>query len=163
MTRRPTTYEKLRSGTRTERGALALTAILPNLRIGECVIDLRGYDYDEPYGPRYVSEDDVIDKFKRREAPIVPGTDLYLVTTDPEGHEAAGRSRDWVGVKPVPHGPYFYEIDPRDYVTFGAVDPEEADYDVPYHTLDAFGCGTPHFNPWYANRDAFERESHLPV
>lgn len=161
MPKAPTTYDDLRNAVRTEREALTLAAVLPNLYENECVIDIRGYT--DPAGRTWFETDeDVLAELRRRETPVVPRSDLYrvhiLTYADDNSKEAA-----YKGVLPIPHGFKAYDVNRADLVEFVRVDPEDADYDPPYRTLDAFGCGSPYYNPYYANRDAFDREPHLPV
>lgn len=161
MAKAPTTYDDLRNAVSTEREALVLAAVLPNIYENECVIDIRGYT-DVAGNTWYETDESVLEEFRRRETPIVPGSDLYrvhMVSYDDVGEDEPS----YKGALPIPHGFKCYDIDRTDVVEFVRVDPEDADYEPPYHTLADYGCGNPYYNAYYANRDAFDREPHLPV
>lgn len=165
MPKAPTTYEDLRNSVRTDREALTLAAVLPNLPEDDRIIDLRGYTDKYTGTVRYETDDDIIDDFVRHETPIVPGTDLYRVRIATGG---IGLDDDtYRGVEPVPHGRRMYGITRTDFSEFVPVDVEDAEYeDAPYHTLTDFGFPSPYFRPPARTIDGdevFERKPRLPV
>lgn len=168
MPKAPTTYEDLRHAVRTDREALTLAAVLPNLPEDERIVDVRGY-YDKHVDDVfYESDADAIDALRRYENPIVPGSDLYRVRLKWAGGDRDDDGSWFEGVEPVPHGRKTYAIDYRDLVEFVSVDAEDADYDdAPYHTLTDFGFPSPYFRPPARTVDGgdevFGRRPHLPV
>lgn len=164
MTKAPTTYDDLYAEGMTEREALTVAVVLPNLPKGERIIALRPFGGEEPcFGfpgaEWWETDEDTIDEFKRRTTPIVPGSNLYRVTVD---HEK--KYGDEVAVTPVPHGWRTFAIDPYDFDEYVPVAAEEYEFDDhDQTTLTDFGAPSPLFNPHFANRDAFERDPKLPV
>lgn len=160
MAKTPTTIAELRNDcSLSEREALAASAILPNLPSGEALIAIRGYE-DTHAGRRYFNTDaDERDAFERRHAPIVPDGELYR-TKVPESRDTGHT----VTIEPVPHAFREYRFDVADIMVLIPPDVDDAGYDdTPQVTLDDFGFGSPFFNPHEANRDAFDRNPHLPV
>jgi len=166
MPKAPTTFEDLRNAVRTEREALTLAAVLPNLPDDDRVIDLRGQADGYTGRVHYDTDGPTLEAFRSHVPAIVPGSDLYRVRIDTKDGKNANGDDDalYLGVEPVPHGRGTYAIDRRDFAEFVSVDPEDAEYDgTGQATLDRYGFGNPYYNPYEANRDAFGRDPHLPV
>jgi len=164
MPKAPKTYDDLYDAGLSERDALTLAVVLPNLPSNERIIDLRGNSSTYAGKTRTFWETDEAERteFTKRATPIVPGSSLYRVA--PVLREKLDRDDEFVGYYPRPHGRRTYHIDRWDVVEFVPVDADDYEFaDHPQATLDDFGGPSPHFNPWYANRDAFDRDPHLPV
>lgn len=167
MPKAPTTFDDLRNAVRTDREALTLAVVLPNLPEDERIVDLRGY-YDKYADDVFFESDDrAIEDLRRYETPVVPGSDLYRVRLKWVGGDRDDDGSWFEGIEPVPHGRRTYAIDYRDLVEFVSVDAEDAEYeDAPYHTLSDFGTGSPYFRPPARRADGgevFDRRPHLPV
>lgn len=166
MPKAPKTYDELRTDiSLSVREALVAAAVLPNLPPDESLIAIRGYTaLTVPKGKRnpgrmYHTDADELEAFRHRHDPIVPGGELYRVKTDHETYR-----RYDVKVTPVPHAFRDFEIHDADFIEVASLDADEYDFDdIPFATLEDFGGSNPYYNPYHANRDAFDRDPKLPV
>ena len=159
MPKAPKTYDDLRTDLYLSvREALVAAAVLPNLPIEESLIAIRGSTFGGDT-VRYETDADELEAFRHRHDPIVRGGEFYRVKTDHDAH-----TRYDVQVTPVPHGWRDFRIHDADLVEVASLDADEYDFDdIPYATLHDFGGSNPYYNPYYANRDAFDRDPKLPV
>lgn len=166
MPKAPKTYDDLRTDlSLSVREALVAAAVLPNLPVDESLIAIRGYSaLSVPKGKRhpgrqYNTDDDELADFRSKENPIVRGGELYRVKTDHDTLKGYG-----IKVDPVPHGFRTYRIHDGDIIEVASLDADEYDFsDIPFATLEDFGGSNPYYNPYEANRDAFDRDPKLPV
>jgi hypothetical protein len=154
MPKAPKTYEDLRTDIAlTDRVALTVAAVLPNLPEDESLIVLRRTKYG------WQTDVDVIADFKKRHAPVAPDSGVYRVRTDTD--VAPGNKVD---TTPVPHGSRAYHIHARDFVEMVSLDPDEYSFeDTDQSTLTDFGSGSPYFSPYYKIGGEYERKPRLPV
>lgn len=125
MPKAPKTYEDLRTDIQlSDRVALTVAAVLPNLPTDESLIVLRGSTAITTGRRYWETDEDVIDDFKRRHAPVCPGSDVYRVTVD--GDEAAGSKAE---VTPVPHPFRSYHMVGWDFTELVSLDPDEYSFE----------------------------------
>lgn len=163
MPKAPTTYEDLRTDIAlTDRVALTVAAVLPNLPETESLIVLRGHNVTasgKPVDRRFETDRDTIDDFKRYHEPVCPNSDVYRVKVD--GDEAPGYNAE---VTPVPHPRRSYHIVGWDFTELVSLDPDEYAFeDTDQSTLTDFGVECPYFSPAYKLAGEYARKPRLPV
>ena len=142
----------------SDRTALTVAAVLPNLPTDESLIVLRG-SVGSPGGRYFETDEDTIDDFKRRHAPVCPGSVVYRATVD--GDEAPGSKAE---VTPVPHPFRSYHIVGWDFTELVSLDPDEYSFnDTDQLTLTDFGTSSPYFSPSYKLTGEWGRNPSLPV
>lgn len=147
MPKEPTTFSDLYDLGMSYRTAHTIAAVLPNLPDGESIIDIVG-----------TWDDDEIAELKRRETPIVRGTDLYRVWIHGDPAPVAV-------IEPIPHGFRSYEIHHDDFVEIVSVDASLYDFtDTDQAQLHAFGGRSPYFDTSHDDEDGpGVRKPRLPV
>jgi len=150
----PTTFNALRTDAGLSyRESLVAAAVLPNLPDGEALLYLTGY------GSGYYSDEDAVAHFKAHHTGIVNGSNVYRVAYDSDTTRETS-----LYVEVVPHGRRQYEFNYGDFRLLKPTDPDEYDFgDDGQATLTDYGAGNPYYNPYEANRDAYDRNPRLPV
>lgn len=161
MPKAPKTHEDLRNDIGlSERTALTVAAVLPNLPTDESLIVLTGSTRPCSTGTRHwETDEDIIDGFKRRHDPVCPNSDVYRVAVDgdkPPGVKAK--------VTPVPHPFQPYHISEWDFIEIESLYPGEYSFeDTDQSTLTDFGTPSPYFSPSYKLAGEWGRMPRLPV
>jgi len=159
MPKAPKNHDDLRTDIAlSDRAALTVAAVLPNLPTDESLIVLRGSNVFGD-GRHFETDEDTIDDFKRRHAPVCPGSVVYRVTVD--GDEAPGSKAE---VTPVPHPFRSYHIVGWDFTELVSLDPDEYSFDdTDQSTLTDFGTPSPYFSASYKLTGEWGRNPSLPV
>jgi len=154
MPRAPKTYDDLRTDiSLPDRVALTVAAVLPNLPEAESLIVLRSGKYG------WKTDEETIDDFQRRHAPVCPDSDVYRVKVD---RDAASGYKD--EVTPEPHAIRSYHVNAADFVEMVSLDPDEYDFtDTDQSTLTDFGASSPYFSPYHTIGGEYARKPRLPV